>query len=377
MPEDLRLSERELLADLRTLVEVESPSDDPVALERSASVVAALGARVLGAEPERHVVDGVPHLEWDFGGAPRVLLLGHHDTVWPVGSWEPLWSDDGVHAHGPGAFDMKAGVVQILHAVAALDDRAGVRILITGDEELGSPTARPRITRLAAEAGVVLVTEASAPGGAVKTARSGVAQYAVEVVGRAAHAGLEPEKGVNATIEIASQIAAVGRIATRFPDATVTPTVLSAGTSANTVPATARLHVDVRARTTRSFDAVDAALSQLTPIDPRAQVSVHRLFASPPLEERSTAALFSLASVIAGELGLPPLRRAAVGGGSDGNIAGAAGALVLDGLGAVGGGAHARDEHVSIADLVPRTRLLSALVTAVCAGRLNEGAADD
>lgn len=360
----------ELLADLRMLVETESPSEDAAALARSADAVAALGTRLLGQAPARTAVDGVPRLEWEFGERASVLLLGHHDTVWPAGSWEPLWSSDGERAAGPGAFDMKAGLVMIFHAVAGLRDRDGVRILVTGDEELGSATSRDRISALAAEAGVVLVTEASAPGGALKTERSGVSQYLVEAHGRAAHAGLDPEKGVNATVEIAHQVLALERIGADSAGATVTPTVLGAGDTANTVPAAASLLVDVRSTTNAAFAAVDAAITGLRPVLPDARLTVTRRHSSPPLEAASSAALFALATTVAAELGLAPLSSAAVGGGSDGNIAAAAGALVLDGLGAVGGGAHARDEHVLVAELEPRVLLLAGIVTAVLDGRL-------
>jgi glutamate carboxypeptidase len=359
-----------LLADLRTLVETESPSDDPAALARSAAVVAALGTRILGQEPVVTIIDGVPQLEWRFWPRADVLLLGHHDTVWPGGSWDPVWSADGDRVAGPGAFDMKAGLVMILHAVAAIRDRDGIRILVTGDEELGSATSRDRISALAAETGVVLVTESSAPGGALKTERSGVSHYLVEAHGRAAHAGLDPEKGVNATVEIAHQVLAVERIARLTDGVTVTPTLLSSGDSANTVPAVASLSVDVRARTSAAFDVVDAAIGGLAPVLPDARLVVTRRFSSPPLEAAASAALFSLASAVAAELGLPPLTSAAVGGGSDGNIAAAAGALVLDGLGAVGDGAHARDEHVLVSELAPRTDLLAGIVTAILDGRL-------
>jgi glutamate carboxypeptidase len=363
-----------LLADLRMLVDVESPSDDLIAVARSAETVAALGTRLLGQEPTRRTVDGVTQLEWSFGERASVLLLGHHDTVWPIGSWDPLWSSDGARVAAPGAFDMKAGLVQIFHAVAGLTDRDGVRILITGDEEIGSTTSRERISTLAEQTGVALVTEASAPGGALKTERSGVAHYLLEIHGRAAHAGLEPEKGVNATVEIAHQILALDRIAQNVDGATVTPTLMSSGDSANTVPAFARLFIDVRSTTARAFDAVDAAIGGLGPVLPESRVVVTRRFASSPLEAASSAALFELAVAVAGELGLPPLTKAAVGGGSDGNIAAAAGALVLDGLGAVGGGAHARDEHVLVAELAPRVLLLRGMVAAILDGRLGDRA---
>ena len=367
-------STSEILNDLRTLVECESPTKDSDAVHRSARAVAALGERLVGFAPEWLFSEGVPYLRWTFGGgADAVLLLGHHDTVWPLGSWgSEVWTVDAQTASGPGIFDMKAGLVQILHAVAGLDDRRGITILVTSDEEIGSPSSRAVISAQALAAGVVLVTEASAPGGALKTARSGVAHYLVQVAGRAAHAGLEPERGVNATVEIARQVLAIAALGELTADATITPTLLAAGDSANTVPASARLTVDVRARTRDAFWAVDAALTSLVAQTTGATVTVERSFASPPLESASSGTLFELATTVAREQGLPPLASAAVGGASDGNIAADAGALVLDGLGAVGGGAHARGEHVLIDELEPRTVLLRELVRAIQGGRLGE-----
>jgi glutamate carboxypeptidase len=363
-----------LVDDLRELVQIESPTGVIEAIERCARAVAALGERLLGVAPEWHRVDGTPHLEWSFdGGEHTVLLLGHFDTVWGLGSWPSTWEFDGVRATGPGIFDMKAGVVQILHAVARLDDRRGISILLTSDEEVGSPSSRALIMDRSAAAGVVLVTESSAAGGALKTERSGVAQYSVVAVGRAAHAGLEPERGVNASVEIARQVLAVADIGERTPEASVTPTLLAAGTTANTVPASARLTVDVRARTRSAFDHVDAAILALPAQLAGSRLEVTRLFASSPLESTASEALFALAQRVATDLGQPPLTRAAVGGASDGNVAAAAGALVLDGLGAVGGGAHAEGEHVIVSHLAPRTELLAGLCRKVQAGALKSG----
>ncbi len=202
-----------VLADIETLVRCESPSTDLDAVARSASVLAELGAARTGVDAERIVVDGRTHLRWRLGdGPPSVLLLGHHDTVWPIGTLTrlPFRCTDGV-LRGPGSFDMKAGVVMALHAVGALEDRAGVTLLVTGDEELGSPSSRELIEQEARRHRAALVLEASADGGALKTERKGVSLYRVEAHGRAAHAGLEPESGVNASVELAHQVLAVRR----------------------------------------------------------------------------------------------------------------------------------------------------------------------
>ncbi|WP_189491767.1 M20 family metallopeptidase [Streptomyces antnestii] len=366
----------DLLADIETLVRCESPSSDHKAVARSAEVVADVGRRLLGAEPERIVVDGVTHLRWRFGdGPPRVLLLGHHDTVWPHGSLEthPFSVRDGV-LRGPGCFDMKAGVVMALHAAATLPDRDGLSILVTGDEEIGSPSSRALIEEAAAGCDAAFVLEASADGGALKCRRKGVSHYRVEVTGRAAHAGLEPEKGINAGIEVAHQILAVAALADPGAGTSVTPTVVSAGTTVNTVPAAANVAVDVRVWNVAEQLRVDRAMRALRPALEDAEVRVTGGINRPPLEGSSSAGLFSLARELAGELGLGELTSVAVGGASDGNYTAGIGIPTLDGLGAVGGGAHADHEHVVVAELPRRTALLAALVENVLAKRNPSGA---
>jgi glutamate carboxypeptidase len=354
----------ELLADVREMVECESPSADLAAVARSADLVAAIGERRLGVAPERIVLDGCVHLRWRLGtGSPRVLLLGHHDTVWPLGTLEthPCTVVDGV-LRGPGCFDMKAGVAMAFHAVAGLADRDGVTILITGDEELGSPSSRELIEDEARGAGAALVLEASADGGALKTERKGVSLYSVAVVGRAAHAGLEPERGVNATLELAHQALAVAALARPDLGTTVTPTAATAGTTTNTVPAAGAFAVDVRVRTLAEQDRVDAAMRSLTAVLPGARVEVTGGPNRPPLEAITSAELFERACMHARGIGLPEPGSAAVGGASDGNFTAGVGTPTLDGLGAVGGGAHADHEHVLVDELPRRTTLLGALV---------------
>ncbi|WP_353114546.1 M20 family metallopeptidase [Microbacterium sp.] len=349
-----------LVAHIGELVRRESPSSDLDAVAESAEVVAALGERLLGVAPERIVVDGCTHLGWSFG-VPRVLLVGHHDTVWPLGSLErlPFRVDDGI-VRGPGCFDMKTGVVMALHAVAALDDRDGVGILITGDEELGSPRSRALIEQRATGCRAALVLEAAGDGGALKVARKGVSLYRVHVTGRAAHAGLEPEKGVNAAVEAAELLLAVAGLGSPDAGTTVTPTLLSAGTTTNTVPAEAAFSVDVRVRTLAEQERVDVAMRALRGRD--ASVRIEGGPNRPPMEEGSAAELFALASRVAASLGIPPFEGIAVGGASDGNFTAGIGVPTLDGLGAVGGGAHADDEHV-IAEFIPqRTALLEGLL---------------
>ncbi|WP_327359465.1 M20/M25/M40 family metallo-hydrolase [Streptomyces sp. NBC_01304] len=359
-----------MTADIERLVRAESPSADLDAVAASAAVVAAMGTAHLGAAPEVIVLDGRTHLRWRLGDGPRrVLVLGHHDTVWPLGSLatHPCAVRDGV-LRGPGCFDMKTGLVMAFHALAALGAVDGVSVLVTGDEELGSPSSRELIEAEAAGCVAALVLEASADGGALKTERKGVSRYEVRVRGRAAHAGLEPERGVNATVEAAHQILAVAALADPAAGTTVTPTLLGAGTTTNTVPAQGQFAVDVRIRDAAEQARVDDALRALRPAVEGAVVEVTGGPNRPPLSASSSAALFERAQELAGRLGLRPLTAAAVGGASDGNFTAGVGTPTLDGLGAVGGGAHADDEHVLLAELPARTALLAALVDDLLGG---------
>ncbi len=354
----------DLLTDIERLVTCESPSADLAAVAKSASVVAAVGSAHLGAEPERIVLDGRTHLRWRLGEGPRrVLLLAHHDTVWPLGTLDrlPFGIREGV-LRGPGCFDMKTGLAMAFHALAALGVPDGVTLLVTGDEELGSPSSRELIESEARGCVAALVLEASADGGALKTVRKGVSRYEVVVRGRAAHAGLEPELGVNAAVELAHQILAVAALGDPASGTTVTPTLLAAGTTTNTVPAQGRFAVDVRVREESEQARVDAALKALRPRLDAAAVEVTGGPNRPPLTADASAALYRRAGVLADRLGIGPLCSASVGGASDGNFTAGVGVSTLDGLGAVGGGAHAEGEHVLVAELPRRTALLAALV---------------
>jgi glutamate carboxypeptidase len=347
----------ELLADVEELVRCESPSSDAAALARSAEVVARVGTRRLGVAPE--LLPG-HHLRWRLGPGPaRVLLLGHHDTVWPLGSLDthPYTVDGGV-LRGPGCFDMKTGLALAFQVAAG---RSGVTLLVTSDEELGSPGSRELIEAEAMAVDAVLVLEASA-GSALKIERKGVSRYGVEVTGRAAHAGLEPEKGANATIELAHQVLAIAALADPAFGTTVTPTLMSAGSSTNTVPATGRLAVDVRVRDVAEQDRVLAGMRALRPVLAGTAVTVTGGPNRPPLPASASEALFRRAAALAARLDHPPLTGVAVGGGSDGNFTAGVGTPTLDGLGAVGGGAHADDEHVLVDELPARAALLSALL---------------
>lgn len=351
----------ELLADLRLLVEAESGTGD---VERCADVVAELGERILGEAPVRRDSDGVPHLHWEAHGRPAVALIGHFDTVWPSGTVaERPFAVDGDWAFGPGVLDMKAGIVQGFAALSEVGLER-VTLVLTGDEETGSLTSRGLIEDVARSVHAVLVLEPAA-GEALKTARKGVATYTVEVTGRAAHTGLDPESGVNATLAMAEAITDAAALADSAQGTTVAPTLASSGSATNVIPSRAVVHVDVRAWTPAELERVDAGLRRFRPATPGAQVAVEQQYQRPPLEERHTRRLFALARRLAAGLGLDELDGVGVGGGSDGVLAAAVGARTLDGLGAVGSGAHADDERVYIPALAPRAALVAALIEAL------------
>lgn len=351
----------EMVADLGSLVSVESPSDDPAALLASAEHLAGYLETRTGRRPD--LIDGPagPHVHWRGGGEPRLLLLGHHDTVFPLGTLaqRPFAVVDG-RATGPGVFDMKGGIVQAAHAVAALSDTAGVEMLFSCDEEVGSLTSRALIEERARACGAVLVLEPSADGGALKTGRKGTGTFEVVVRGRAAHAGLEPEKGVNALIEAARQVLVIAGFAAPDRGTTVTPTVAHAGTADNVVPAEARIRVDCRVTDAEETARVEACFAELASIDPACRLEVMGAIGRPPMPESASADLFPLARTID-----PAIAGVAVGGGSDGNFTAAVGVPTLDGLGAVGGGAHADHEHVIVATMPGRARLVAGILAAI------------
>jgi glutamate carboxypeptidase len=351
---------------LAELVACESPSADPAALARCAALLDDMGTEAFGRPAERLTAGGRPHLLWPAGTPRPVLILGHFDTVWPLGTladW-PYTVTDGI-ASGPGVFDMKAGIIQALAAVTLLSQKDSVSLLLTSDEEVGSPSSRTLIEDQARAAAAVLVCEPSADGGAVKIARKGVSGYQVGIRGRAAHAGLEPDRGVNASVELAHQVLELAKLADQGEDTTVTPTVLAAGTTANTVPEAATAWVDVRGWTRTELERVDREIRLLVPRLPEATVTVTGGINRYPLEAAAAAGLFELARAAAVDIGIEPPPGVRSGGGSDGNITAALGIPTLDGLGAVGGGPHARTEHADVRLMPGRAALLAALIIAI------------
>lgn len=357
-----------MIEELEALVCCESPSADDAATRACAGLVDELFLAHLGSRG-RWLGQARGHLLWTGGGPTRVLLVGHVDTVWPLGTTKrwPFAVSHGL-ASGPGCFDMKAGLVQGIHALRGLADLSGVTFLVTTDEEVGSPTSRTLIEDTARGAQAALILEPSAHG-ALKTARKGVSLYEIVVHGRAAHAGLDPDKGANAAIELAHQVLSLAGLARPELSTTVTPTVASAGTTANTVPALARVAVDVRAVEPAEQDRVDAALRALVAATPGTTLEVLGGINRPPMPPAASAELLAVARRVAASLDLPGLTGVAVGGGSDGNFTAGVGVPTLDGLGAVGDGAHAEGEHVLTEAIPQRTALVRGLLEELLADR--------
>ena len=347
-----------MLAALEALVKCESPTEDLKACNDVVRLASDIATRVLGTPAEIRQIEGRPVFWWG-AAKPDVVLLAHLDTVWPIGSFTPLWQIEGDVLRGPGTYDMKAGFVQALFALKGIT--GSVALVGTTDEETGSHASRKLIQDLASHAKAVLVLEAAIDG-KVKTGRKGTAMYQVHVHGRAAHAGLEPEKGINATVEIAHIVTALGFLENKEKQTTVVPTLVKAGNSTNTVPDYGVLDIDARSYSTDELNRVDAAIRALVPLHPEARIEVTGGLNRPPLETSSTMELYERAEKVAARIGMPPLGHASVGGASDGNFAAAAGAKVLDGLGAVGSGAHATTEWVSIKALEERSAFLHEFI---------------
>lgn len=381
------------LQTIETLVRLESPSTDKAAVDRCGAVLAdrlrAAGATVdVLPQPERG-----NHLRARFppslsrasaGQAPPslsrasarqapgegrpLMLLGHFDTVWPIGTLERMpCRRDGDRLHGPGTFDMKAGIALGLTAMEALratgTPRPPVTMLWTTDEEIGSETSRETIEAEARQSAAVLVLEPALPGGALKTARKGCGEFELTIHGIAAHAGLDPGKGASAIHELAAQIAVIERLQDLPKGISVNVGIVSGGTRPNVVAEEARATIDVRAPTRKAADAVESALRGLHPVKAGTRLTIEGGFERPPMERTSAVVeLFTRASAVAAALGIE-LGEGSAGGGSDGNFTAALRVPTLDGLGAIGDGAHAAHEHVVVTALPWRAALLAGLLT--------------
>lgn len=368
---DAEARTRECLDLLRRLVEIESPTRDVSANLAAAELLeeALVG---VGGDVERIRAPGLgehllARIPGENRGGPPLLVLGHMDTVHPVGTLErmPFAVDDG-KIRGPGIYDMKAGLAITVAALRLLAARgtapaSDLSLLITCDEEQGSPHSWDTIEAEARASRAALVLEPSAPGGAVKSRRKGVSAYELTVSGRPAHAGIEPEIGASAIHEIAHQICRIYELADPERGTTISVGVIEGGTAENVVASSARCTVDVRFWTSAEADRVDNALRALTPVDPVCGLDLQGGINRGPLEKTDASArMFATAQRLAAGLGFA-IGEKSTGGGSDGNIAAAAGCPTLDGLGPDGGGAHTLQEHILLDDVPRRIGLVAAL----------------
>jgi glutamate carboxypeptidase len=363
-----------MLAVIEQLVTQETPSSDKTRLDAFAGFLAqrllAAGATVEilpVAERGNHVRARFGPAFGPNAGAKSALILCHYDTVWAVGSLatHPYRIEAG-KAYGPGIFDMQTSLMLAEYAARATRDLAlelprPVTILITSDEEVGSPTSRALIEEEALQSAYVLVMESPLPGGVLKTSRKGGGGFTLEITGRAAHAGVEPERGISAIHELAHQILKLHSLTDRAQGTTVNVGVVQGGTVSNVVAAQATAKIDVRSWTQSEADRLSQAILGLTPVTPGATLRVTGGWNRPPLERSATAQLFAQAQEIGRTLGLD-LAEGGTGGGSDGNFTGALGIPTLDGLGVPGHGAHADHEHIEVDQIVGRAALLLALL---------------
>jgi glutamate carboxypeptidase len=362
---------------IRELVERETTSCEEFRLNGIARFVAghlqALGGEIDLAEQPGYGT----HLRarFDFGhdsGSPRVLVIGHLDTVWPVGTLERLpfrIAPEG-SAYGPGIFDMKSGIAIAVEALRAirtlgLTTRRPITLLLTCDEEIGSRTSRSLVEEEAKRAAAALVLEPPVTGGIVKTGRKGIGTFTVRAIGRAAHAGLDPSRGVNAIVELAHQALRLSELNHHDRGITVSVGLFNGGTALNVVPAEATAKVDVRFWTPEDGERIVNTIRQLTPVLVDAQIEVTGGINRPPMpRSEKNIALFEHARILAAEIGFE-LKDQVVGGGSDGNFTAAMGVPTLDGLGVDGAGAHADHEHIIVDDIPQRAALLTRLMQTI------------
>lgn len=366
----------EMAALLGDLVRIESPSDDPDGLDRMATMLGELFGEFGPVERHPDGPGGASHLVLSLPGAgfepDHAVVLGHYDTVWPKDTLDrlPCRIEDGVLT-GPGCFDMKGGLVQLWYALRELrhlgrPPRRPTHIMISCDEEVRSRTSRPLIRRLAEGAAAAYVLEAPLPGGRLKTARKGTAIYRLEVEGRAAHAGIEPEKGASAVLELAHQVRALHDLNDREAGTTVNVGVVAGGTRPNVVAARAHADVDVRVRTAAEAARVEHAIATLRPVLAGTRLTAVADLTRPPMEPTpASRRLFARAREIAAAMGMDDLAEGATGGASDANLVAAMGVPTLDGLGPEGGGAHADDEHVLVESMPRRAALIAGLLAEV------------
>lgn len=372
---DYFLSRQEaILAFVRALVETESPSGDETGSQAVVSLLAAAAAGINRVTTIERVASEHygEHLRVTAFGESRekpILILGHTDTVHPIGSLNQRpWRVEGNRAYGPGVFDMKANcalALELIRACVATGSapKRPIVLLLTCDEETGSRTGRQLVEAEARRAHAVLVLEPPASGGRVKTGRKGTGIFTIEAHGRAAHAGLEPEKGASAILELAKQTSRLHALNGSAGGISVNVGVFHGGTLSNVVPACAKAEIDIRFSTADEAALIEKEIRNLPPFDERIRLVVKGGINRPPLERSERVlSLYQLAKAIAGELSFN-LEETQVGGASDGNFAAAAGAPVLDGLGIDGDGAHAAHEHILLDNIPRRGALLAGLIT--------------
>ncbi len=370
-----RRESRWLLDTIEALVRLESPTPDKAAVDRCGAELArrleAIGGRVTRlpqAEAGDHLrAEFAPTVSGPAGAAQPVLLLGHFDTVWPIGQIArmPLRQEAG-RLYGPGVFDMKAGISLGMLATRALREQGslarGITMLWTTDEEIGSGTSRAIIEAEARRSAAVLVLEPSLPGGVVKTARKGCGQFELKVHGVSAHAGVDPGKGASAIHELAAQIRTIVALQDLERGISVNVGLIAGGSRPNVVAEEAHAVIDARVPRREDGARIEAAMKALRPSLAGTRLEVTGGFSRPPLERSpAVARLYEQARCAAAELGMD-LGEGATGGGSDGNFTAALGIPTLDGLGAVGDGAHALHEHVEVEALAGRAALLAGLI---------------
>ena len=357
---------------IRSFVEIESPSDDKQASDRMGAFLAGT-FEAIGGQAQLHAAEHFGNnLQVDFLSSDTskpVLLLGHFDTVYPMGTLAkmPCRVESG-RLHGPGVLDMKSGVALMLYAVEALKAWHGtlprpVTVFLVSDEEVGSSSSRKITEELARKSAAVLVLEPAAGlRGAVKTARKGVGDYTLTVHGVAAHAGLDPGKGHSAIVELARQITAVSKFNNLKQGVSVNPGVIRGGTRTNVIAAEATVEIDVRIKSAKQAAGLDRKMQALKPFDKRCKLAIEGGINRMPMERTAgVAALYKKAQLIA-ELIDWKLDEAAVGGGSDGNFTAGIGIPTLDGMGGVGEGAHAVHEHIIVSELPRRALLLAGMI---------------
>jgi glutamate carboxypeptidase len=359
------------LQTIRELVEIESPSDNKAAADSIGKVLAGKFAALGGRMQIHPATDFGDNVQADFAGRSNVkpvLLLGHFDTVYPLGALAnmPCYVADG-RMHGPGVLDMKSGIALMLGAIEALQVWYGelprpVTVFLVSDEEVGSYSSRRITETLAVESAAVLVLEPAGPRGAVKTARKGVGEYTLQVQGVASHAGLDPGKGHSAIVELARQIPVLWKLNDLQRGVSVNPGVIRGGTRTNVIAAEATVEIDVRIKRAKQAAVLDRKIRALKPFDRHCKLSIEGGINRMPMERNAgVATLYKKAKTIASQMDWK-LEEAAVGGGSDGNFTAGIGVPTLDGMGGVGTGAHALHEHIVISELPRRALLLAGMI---------------